>query len=86
MLFKTLRVSNSNSNYYDNTDERYTTSNDLTRLIADRAYAGARLTAKAALISAVPARPGDRWHTRGLRTSGVPLLSATARRRLVIQG
>ncbi|MDX6721518.1 MAG: hypothetical protein QOJ63_3772, partial [Solirubrobacteraceae bacterium] len=29
-LFKTLRVSNSNSNYYDNTDERYTTSNDLT--------------------------------------------------------
>jgi hypothetical protein len=31
-LFKTLRVSNSNGNYYyyDNTDERYTTSNDLT--------------------------------------------------------
>jgi len=29
-LFKTLRVSNSNSNYYDNTDERYTTSDDLT--------------------------------------------------------
>ncbi|MDX6718527.1 MAG: hypothetical protein QOJ63_781, partial [Solirubrobacteraceae bacterium] len=31
-LFKTLRVSNSNSNYYDNTDERYTTSNDLTAI------------------------------------------------------
>ena len=30
MLFKTLRVSNSNSNYYDNIDERYTTSYDLT--------------------------------------------------------
>ena len=29
-MFKTLRVSNINSNYYDNTDERYTTSNDLT--------------------------------------------------------
>jgi hypothetical protein len=29
-MFKTLRVSNINSNYYDNTDERYTTSHDLT--------------------------------------------------------
>ena len=29
-MFETLRVSNINSNYYDNIDERYTTSNDLT--------------------------------------------------------
>ncbi len=39
-MFKTLRVSNINSNYYDKTDERYTTSNDLTttliRASADR--------------------------------------------------
>ena len=34
-LFKTLRVSNSNSNYYDNTDERYTTSYDLTSGVGD---------------------------------------------------
>ena len=34
-MFKTLRVSNINSNYYDNTDERYTTSNDLTLAAAD---------------------------------------------------
>ena len=30
-MFKTLRVSNINSNYYNKTDERYTTSDDLTR-------------------------------------------------------
>ena len=35
-MFKTLRVSNINSNYYDNIDERYTTSNDLTTLTSSR--------------------------------------------------
>jgi hypothetical protein len=34
-MFNTLRVSNINSNYYDNTDERYTTSNDLTFAVPD---------------------------------------------------
>ena len=40
-MFKTLRVSNINSNYYDNIDERYTTSNDLTVAARPGAYARA---------------------------------------------
>ena len=82
-MFKTLRVSNINSNYYDNIDERYTTSNDLTEGAPQwRIWDGADWAAPDPPITGCLAP--DRWHRFAL--SGRIVKGSVRYDKLVVDG